>query len=252
MTALNVRTPASVNSVASALVCRAWCASRASLISSSSSSTGSFSIPSPSPTILQRRSLVHGSLASASMALLLMGASPCRATDFADDELAEWYRYEGKGFALSVPPDFEDIREPEEFVGGPLYGNKAKPQTFAARFASSDRSEVLSVVIRQSSQLKLTFLAVKDVTDLGSLREASNIFVPVGAKLYAARAIKTSEEDMDRTYYYYEFATGDNYIALEAGASSGQVYVLGVTAPKRKWKDDSRKLRLAASSFSLL
>lgn len=182
-----------------------------------------------------------------------MGASPCRAVEDAiKSELEEWYRYEGNGFALSVPPDFEDIRDPEEFVGGPLYGNKAKPKDFEARFASSDRSEVLSVVVRQSSQLKLTFLAVKDVTDLGSLREAANIFVPVGAKVYAARAIKTSDEDLNRTYYYYEFATGDNYIALEAAASSGQVFVLGVTAPKSKWKDDSRKLRLAASSFSLM
>lgn len=29
--------------------------------------------------------------------------------------------------------------------------------------------------------------------------------------------------ELFRTYYYYEFATGDNYIALEAAASSGQV-----------------------------
>lgn len=43
-----------------------------------------------------------------------MGASPCRAVEDAiESELEEWYRYEGNGFALSVPPDFEDIRDPE-------------------------------------------------------------------------------------------------------------------------------------------
>lgn len=246
MTALNVGTITGAHAVA----CRAWCAWGANLVPCCSST--SCSPHSSITTCIARRRFVHGSLA-ASMALYSSWTPPCRAIEEAiEKELEEWYRYEGNGFALSVPPDFEDIRDPEEFVDGPLYGNKAKPKTFEARFASPDRSEVLSVVTRQSSQLKLSFLAVKDVTDLGSLKEAADIFVPLGAKLYVARTIKTSEEDLNRTYYYYEFATGDNYIALEAGASSGQVFVLGVTAPKRKWKDDSRKLRLAASSFSLL
>ncbi|MCO5573300.1 hypothetical protein L7F22_027069, partial [Adiantum nelumboides] len=194
---------------------------------------------------MRRRTLVHNTLAS----LLLLGASPARAVD---NEFEDWYRYEGAGFALSVPPDFEDLRDPEEFVDGPLYGNKAKQKTFEARFASPDRSEVLSVVVRQSAQLKLSFLAVKDVTDLGSLRESAKLFVPAGAKLFAARVVKATEQNPNRTYYYYEFATGGNYVALEAGASGGQVYVLGVTAPKDKWKDDYKKLRLAALSFSVL
>lgn len=144
---------------------------------------------------------------------------------------------------------------PEDYTAGlSLYGERAKEKPFAARFASSDRSEVLSVVIRQASQLKLTFFATKDITDLGSLRDAASIFVPVGAKLYVARTIKEADADAesDRTYYYYEFSTAENYVAMEAAASSGKVFVVGVTAPKLKWMDDGRKLRLAASSFSLL
>lgn len=237
---LRLHTPPSIST--NTVCYTPWLAPRATLASSP-------------PPLIGRGTLVHGCLASASSAILLSTTMPVPtslASDNVDDDTQDWYRFEGDGFALSVPPDFEDIREPEDYVEGALYGNKAKPKTFVARFASSDRSEVLSVLIRQSSQLKLTFLAVKDVTDLGSLRDAANIFVPVGAKLYAARTIKTSDEDLNRTYYYYEFATGDNYVAIEAGASSGKVFVLGVTAPKSKWKDDSRKLRLVATSFSLL
>ncbi|KAI5071715.1 hypothetical protein GOP47_0013966 [Adiantum capillus-veneris] len=234
-----LRIATSVNIVASIVVCRG---SRETFVPSSSSLSSSTPTPPISSSgepimTMRRRKLVHSTLAS----LLLMGASPARAVE---SDFEDWYRYEGAGFALSVPPDFEDIRDPEEFVDGSLYGNKAKPKMFEARFASPDRSEVLSVVVRQSAQLKLTFLAVKDVTDLGSLRDSAKIFVPAGAKLFAARTIKSTDENPNRTYYYYEFASGGNYVALEAGASGGQVYVLGVTAPKDKWKDDYRKLRL--------
>ncbi|KAL8231773.1 hypothetical protein R6Q57_001551 [Mikania cordata] len=50
-----------------------------------------------------------------------------------------WFRYFGDGFAIRVPPDFEDIMEPEDYTAGlSLYGDKAKPRTFAARFATPD------------------------------------------------------------------------------------------------------------------
>lgn len=179
------------------------------------------------------------------------------ASDIANGNLYDtndWNRFEGDGFSLSIPPDFDDIMEPEDFTAGvSLYGERAKAKPFAARFASSDRSEVLSVVIRQASLLRLTFFATKDITDLGSLKDAASIFVPVGAKVYAAQTIKQqTDAEMLRTYYYYEFSTGDNYIAMEAAASSGKVFVVAATAPKLKWKNDGRKLRSAAASFSLL
>ncbi|CDP17965.1 unnamed protein product [Coffea canephora] len=72
-----------------------------------------------------------------------------------------WFQFYGDGFAIRVPPQFEDILEPEDYNAGlSLYGDKAKPKTFAARFASPDGSEVLTVVIRPSNQLKITFLEV--------------------------------------------------------------------------------------------
>eukprot|EP01018_Ginkgo_biloba_P025606 Gb_06570 [translate_table: standard] len=82
-----------------------------------------------------------------------------------------WYRFRGEGFSLRVPPDFDDIMEPEDPIplapfswsldrtqlylfgelgplspklidfssGSSLYGERAKPKTYAARFASPDR-----------------------------------------------------------------------------------------------------------------
>ncbi|XWS57584.1 hypothetical protein CRYUN_Cryun09bG0186300 [Craigia yunnanensis] len=107
-----------------------------------------------------------------------------------------WFQFYGDGFAIRVPPEFEDIMEPEDFnAGASLYGDKVKPRTFAARFASTDGSEVLSVVIRPTNQLKITFLEAQDIADLGSIKEAAKIFVPGGATLYNARTIKIKEDE---------------------------------------------------------
>ncbi|KAL6989628.1 hypothetical protein U1Q18_015379 [Sarracenia purpurea var. burkii] len=107
-----------------------------------------------------------------------------------------WFQFYGDGFAIRVPPMFEDISEPEDYNAGlSLYGDKAKPKTFAARFASVDGSEVVSVVVRPSNQLKITFLEAKDITALGTLKEAAKIFVPGGSTLYSARSIKIKEDE---------------------------------------------------------
>ncbi|KAL3829846.1 hypothetical protein ACJIZ3_018648 [Penstemon smallii] len=107
-----------------------------------------------------------------------------------------WFQFYGSGFSIRVPPNFEDIMEPEDYNAGlSLYGDKAKPKTFAARFASTDGSEVVSVVVRPSNSLKITFLEAKDITDLGSLKEAAKIFVPGGTTLYSARTIKIKEDE---------------------------------------------------------
>lgn len=143
--------------------------------------------------------------------------------------------------------------EPEDFNAGlSLYGDKAKPRTFAARFASSDGSEVLSVVIRPTNQLKITFLEAKDITDLGSLKEAAKIFVPAAATLYSARTIKIKENDGFRTYYFYEFGRDEQHLAVVAAVNSGKAFIAGATAPQFKWDDDGVKLRSAAISLTLL
>ncbi|KAB1202290.1 hypothetical protein CJ030_MR8G008688 [Morella rubra] len=164
-----------------------------------------------------------------------------------------WFQFYGNGFAIRVPPQFEDITEPEDYSAGlSLYGDKAKPKTFAARFASPDGSEVLSVVIRPTNQLKITFLEAKDITDLGSLKEAAKIFVPGGSDLYSARKIKIKEEEGLRTYYFYEFARSEQHVALVASVNGGKAFIAGATAPKSKWVDDGVLLRSAAISLTVL
>ncbi|KAL4572694.1 hypothetical protein LXL04_019476 [Taraxacum kok-saghyz] len=164
-----------------------------------------------------------------------------------------WFRFFGSGFAIRIPPDFEDIMEPEDYNAGlSLYGDKAKPKKFAARFSTPDGSEVLSVVIRPTNQLKITFLEAKDVSDLGTLKEAKKIFVPGGTNLYSARAIKIKEDEGYRTYYFYEFGNDDQRVALVAAVNSGKTIIAGATAPQSKWVDDGVKLRSAAVSLTVL
>ncbi|KAK8589315.1 hypothetical protein V6N12_023717 [Hibiscus sabdariffa] len=171
-----------------------------------------------------------------------------------------WFQFYGDGFAIRVPPEFEDIMEPEDFnAGASLYGDKAKPQTFAARFASTDGSEVLSVVVRPTNQLKITDLGsinhicnAQEITDLGSIKEAAKIFVPGGATLYNARTIKIKEDEGFKTYYFYEFERDDQHVALMATVSSGKAIISGATAPSSKWDDDGVKLRSAAISLTAL
>ncbi|XP_020087030.1 uncharacterized protein LOC109709283 isoform X4 [Ananas comosus] len=87
------------------------------------------------------------------------------------------------------------------------------------------RIEVLSVVIRPSNQLKITFLEAKDITDLGSLKEAAKIFVPGGANLYSARTIKIKDDESLRTYYFYEFGIDTQHVALVAAVNNGKMTI---------------------------
>ncbi|CAL4893461.1 unnamed protein product [Urochloa decumbens] len=163
-----------------------------------------------------------------------------------------WSQYYGSGFSIRVPPSFDDILEPEDYNAGmTYYGDKAKPRAYAARFASPDRDELISVVIKPTNQLKITFLEAKDITDLGTLKEASKIFVPAGAKVLSARTIKVKDEEDIRTYYFYEFGLDKQHVALMATVNSGKTYIAGATAPETKWGDDGVKLRSAAVSLSV-
>ncbi|OIV90843.1 hypothetical protein TanjilG_15576 [Lupinus angustifolius] len=162
-----------------------------------------------------------------------------------------WFQFYGDGFSIRVPPEFQDIMEPEDYNAGlSLYGDKVKPKSFAARFSSPDGSEVLSVVTRPTNQLKVTFLEAQDITDLGSLRDAAKLFVPGGSTLYSARPIKIKEDGL-RTYYFYEFGRYDQRVALLAGVSRGKAITAGATAPQSKWDIDGVKLRSAAVSLKI-
>ncbi|XP_073116885.1 uncharacterized protein [Elaeis guineensis] len=163
------------------------------------------------------------SVPTALSASLETSAAPRKPSLSGISNTKSWNQFFGDGFSIRVPPLFEDIMEPEDYKAGlSYYGDKAKPKTFAARFASPDRSEVLSVVIRPSNQLKITFLEAKDITDLGTLKQAAKIFVPGGANLYSARTIKVKEDEGLRIYYFYEFGVDAQHVALVATINSGK------------------------------
>ncbi|XP_016491566.1 uncharacterized protein LOC107811196 isoform X3 [Nicotiana tabacum] len=214
-------------------------------------------IISTKPISLSRR-LVFLAGSSTSLCLFLSPISSAETKSLSSflsgiSNTKSWFQFYGDGFSIRVPPQFEDLTEPEDYNAGlSLYGDKAKPKKFAARFASSDRSEVLSVVIRPSNQLKITFLEAKDITDLGSLKEAAKIFVPAGATLYSGRSIKIKEDEGFRTYYFYEFGRDEQHVALVVAVNSGKAYIAGATAPENKWNDDGLKLRSAAVSLIVL
>ncbi|KAH0923538.1 hypothetical protein HID58_023556 [Brassica napus] len=177
-----------------------------------------------------------------------------------------WFQYFGDGFSIRVPPQFIDFTEPEDYSAGlSLYGDKAKPKTFAARFASPDGSEVVSVVIRPSNSLKITFLEAKDISELGSLKEAARIFVPGSlnhmrlGKSFTVRqrfillvqSRLRKKKDSGKNYYLYEFGRDEERIALVAAVNRGRVFIAGAAAPESKWKEDELKLRSAAISLTV-
>ncbi|XP_058761347.1 uncharacterized protein LOC131634739 [Vicia villosa] len=169
------------------------------------------------------------------------------------ENTSSWFRFYGDGFAIRVPPEFQDVMEPEDFSAGmSLYGDRAKEKEVVARFVSSDGSAVLNVITRPASQLKITFLEAQDISGLGSLKEAAKLFIPGGSAVYSARSIKIKEEGGFRTYYFYEFGKDELHLALMAGARGGKVIIAGATAPQYKWDTDGVKLRSAVISLTIL
>ncbi|CAN1783960.1 hypothetical protein LINPERHAP1_LOCUS16441 [Linum perenne] len=218
------------------------------------------SIPSYNVNSLSKRQLL---LRTASLCLITLPAAQTLAADPSPKPTASpfsgiantraWFQYFGSGFSIRVPPQFQDMTEPEDYNAGlSLYGDRAKVKTFAARFESADGSEVVSVVIRPTNSLKITFLEAQDVSDLGTLKEAAKIFVPVGSTLFSARTIKIKEEEGLRTYYFYEFGRYDQHVALMAAVNSGKAIIAGAAAPREKWDEDGVKLRSAAISMTVL
>ncbi|KAK9293365.1 hypothetical protein L1049_021357 [Liquidambar formosana] len=218
----------------------------------------SFTIPRPSPLFNpSKRDFILKTSSLSTLLLILQypfphshaePSPPSKSILSGIASTKSWFQFFGDGFAIRVPPQFEDIMEPEDYNAGlSLYGDKAKTKTYAARFASPDGSEVLSVVIRPSTQLKITFLEANDISDLGSLKEAARLFIPGGATLYSARTIRIKEDEGFRTYYFYEFGRDEQHIALVAAA-----FIAGAAAPQSKWAEDGVELRSAAISLTVL
>ncbi|KAL9253421.1 hypothetical protein AKJ16_DCAP05476 [Drosera capensis] len=155
---------------------------------------------------------------------------------------SSWFRFFGDGFAIRVPPSFENVMGPE----------LRETETRGKNQQQYPRSEVVSVVIKPSNQLKITFLEAQDVTNLGSLKDAARIFVPGGSTIYTARTIKIKEDEGFRNYYFYEFVRDTQHVALVAAVNRGNTIVAAATAPESMWDDDGMKLRSAAISLTIL
>ncbi|CAL5208555.1 unnamed protein product [Lathyrus oleraceus] len=182
-----------------------------------------------------------------------LSSSSTNSTLSSIEDTSSWFRFYGDGFAIRVPPEFQDVMEPEDFnAGTSLYGDRAKQKEVVARFVSSDGLATLNVITRLSSQLKITFLQVQDISGLGSLKEAERLFIPGGSTVYSARSIKVKEEGGFRTFYFYEFGKDQTHLALMAGARGGKVIIAGATAPEYKWDTDGVKLRSAVMSLTVL
>ncbi|KNA23625.1 hypothetical protein SOVF_023410 [Spinacia oleracea] len=228
-------------------------------------SSSQFSLSSNPKTLSltsNKRDFLFQSLSLCIASLILEIPTPISATEAVSSSKSilsailntkSWFQFFGAGFSIRIPPEFVDVMEPEDFNAGlSLYGDKAKTKTFAARFASPDGYEVVSVIIKPSNSLKITFLEAQDITDLGSLKEAAKIFIPGGSSLYSARTIKIKEDEGFRTYYFYEFGRDEQRVALVAAVSGGKAFVAGATSPESRWDSDGVKLRSAALSMTLL
>eukprot|EP00850_Spirogloea_muscicola_P001346 SM000005S17143 [mRNA] locus=s5:429856:431258:+ [translate_table: standard] len=144
--------------------------------------------------------------------------------------------------------------------------SEGKPATpFSARFASADKQEVLSVLIRNTPTLRLSFFEVKDVTQLGELQEAAKFLLPTGAKVVSSRLA----EQNDKKYYLYEFRARGKRVAMSVAVNKGKVlnhlsptslhfkflcmvYVFGATAPEERWQTDAGLLRAATQQFAII
>uniref|UniRef100_A0A0F7CYL3 Photosystem II reaction center PsbP family protein n=1 Tax=Erodium gruinum TaxID=337380 RepID=A0A0F7CYL3_9ROSI len=220
------------------------------------------SLPQPlEPSISKRHLILKTASLFSTVAILTLqypvpqssAQAPPKPSPLGVVNTKSWFQYYGDGFAIRIPPEFQDNTEPDDYdAGTSLYGDRAKPKKFAAQFSSADGSEAVTVVISPTNQLKITFLEAKDITDFGSLKEAAKIFVPGGANIYSARTIKIKQDDGFRTYYYYEFGDGVQHLALFATVDAGKAFVSGAAAPQSKWGDDGVKLRSAAISLTIL
>lgn len=195
-----------------------------------------------------------GKAASGAAAIRAASPPPLPASEALD--VASWQRVRGPGFAIRVPPGFQDIMPTETEDERPQStlrmddGSKRSP--IMAQFASADRKELITLVVRPTTAIKLSFFEIKDVTDFGGIQEAAEVFLPPGTKPVATRQFTATPDQVPRTYYLYEFVASGKHVALSASVAKGKVYVLGAAADESAWRPAAGRLRAVAGAFSLV
>ncbi|CAN0897095.1 hypothetical protein LINGRAHAP2_LOCUS18920 [Linum grandiflorum] len=114
------------------------------------------SFPNNNVNSLSKRQLL---LRTASLCLVTLPAAQTLAASSKPATLSgiantkAWFQYFGSGFSIRVPPQFQDMTEPEDYNAGlSLYGDRAKVKTFAARFESADGW--IDFILRKNDQNK--------------------------------------------------------------------------------------------------
>ena len=135
-----------------------------------------------------------------------------------------------------------------------LQAKRTEETPLVARFGSPDEREDVSVSIRGANTLKLTFLQIKDVTEFGDVNEAAPLFVPPGARLVSATARvspagQPGGDNVDKSYYTYDFEFGVARVLLTVAVEQGNAYLLGCTASGDAWERAEAGFRRAAASF---
>ena len=135
-----------------------------------------------------------------------------------------------------------------------LQAKRTEETPLVARFGSPDDQEDVSVSIRGANTLKLTFLQIKDVTEFGEVNEAAPLFVPPGANLISATARvspagQPGGDNVDKSYYTYDFEYGAARVLLTVAVEQGNAYLLGCTASGDAWGRAEAGFRRAAASF---
>ncbi|KAK9808390.1 hypothetical protein WJX73_010073 [Symbiochloris irregularis] len=94
--------------------------------------------------------------------------------------------YETTDFYMKIPARYQqafDAPVPPERLGR----GQAQPQTpLKARFLSDVKGAQITIVARESFQIKPTFFQCQDISQLGSVDQLSSVLLPPGAKLLSA------------------------------------------------------------------
>eukprot|EP00884_Botryococcus_braunii_P012917 jgi/Botrbrau1/21626/Bobra.43_1s0028.1 len=181
--------------------------------------------------------------------------------------------YETPDFSLIVPAGFELILDtaplgPQKSFaqerGERGRGVEQASSPVKARFKSVVGEGSISVIQRESSKIKPTFLQLADISQWGSAEDAARLLLPRGIKLLSVQAKQIEMPARDtgtvlgvvkvppQTIYMYAFTLPNGTrFAVAAAAKAGQVYVAGASAPSSQWDAAGPVLEKAIASFKL-
>jgi hypothetical protein len=133
-----------------------------------------------------------------------------------------------------------------------------------ARYVAPGGDAELTVIAREASGIKPTFLQVTDLSQWGDLATVGGLLLPRGVRVLASATQTVAQPDRDtgtvvgvvptppQTVYRYEFEGRDGLrVTLAAVARAGRVFLVAGSARAAAWRTEAAALRAAVSSFRL-